>query len=679
MAPGWSKGNDSKAIQNLNRLDSPLPNSSVFSQDWWRVTLSSIGDAVIATDSLGHIAFLNPIAEALTGWSQAEASGRPLEEVFVIVNETTRTAVDNPVEKVLRTGYVVGLANHTVLINKAGRDIPIDGSAAPIRDERGELSGVVLIFRDITQRRRTELSQSYLAAIVESSFDAIISKTLEGIITSWNPSAEKIFGYTEEEAVGKAITIIIPPERIDEETEILARLRRGERTEHFDTIRVRKDGTHINISLTVSPIRHRTGTIIGASKIARDITDRKRAELEREQLLESEQMARSKAEEANQLKDEFLATVSHELRTPLNSILGWSLLLRDGKVQNEKAQQAVETIHRNARSQAKLIEDLLDVSRIITGKIRLETRPIMGAAVIESAITGLKPMAEAKDVGLQVSMDRNAGPVAADPTRLQQVIWNLVNNAIKFTPAGGLVQVRLERKQSDVEIVVSDNGQGIDPVFLPHVFDRFRQGESATTRTQGGLGLGLAIVRHLVELHGGTVSASSDGHGHGARFVVRLPILEAQPEQEPDASVPSAETQTVLALDGAPDLHGVRVLVIDDEEDARKLLRLAIEQAGGEVRDAESAAEGLRHAEEWKPSIVLADIGMPEQDGYQFIRALREWEKHSGTRTPAVAFTAYARTEDRLQALAAGYQIHVPKPVDPVELVLIIARQLGLS
>jgi PAS domain S-box-containing protein len=658
-------------------MDDDVVHPSSFSHDWWCVTLSSIGDAVIATDPSGRIAFLNPVAEALTGWTQSDAFGRPLDEVFVIVNETTRTRVQDPVAKVLRSGHVVGLANHTVLINRVGRDIPIDDSAAPIRNNEGELSGVVLIFRDITERRRTELSQSYLAAIVESSFDAIIGKNLDGVITSWNQAAERIFGYKKQEAIGQPITLIIPPERHAEEVDILARLRRGERTEHFETVRVRKDGTRINISLTVSPIRHSTGTIIGASKIARDITERKHAERERERLLKSEQAARNKAEEANRLKDEFLATVSHELRTPLTSILGWSTLLRTPRMSQDQTQQGLETIQRNAKTQAQVIEDLLDVSRIITGKLRLEIRPIMAGPVVESAIASVRPMAEAKGVGLHAQIAENAGFVTADTGRLQQVIWNLLNNAIKFTPRGGQVRVLVNRADSQIEIIVSDTGQGIRPEFLPHVFDRFRQAESSTTRKHGGLGLGLAIVRHLVELHGGTVTASSAGQGQGATFSVRFPLLPDRRE-EADSLAALEEPATNVATAGVlADLEDVKALIVDDDADTRQLLRVTIEQAGAKVRDAATAEEGLREAKQWKPSIILADIGMPGKDGYEFIKELREWERHSGARTPAVALTAYARAEDQLHALNAGYEVHISKPIEPDKLLTLIASQLG--
>jgi CheY-like chemotaxis protein len=402
-------------------------------------------------------------------------------------------------------------------------------------------------------------------------------------------------------------------------------------------------------------------------------------EEDRERLLERERAARAEAEKANQLKDEFLATVSHELRTPLTAILGWATMLRSGGVQREQAKQALEAIERNAKTQAQLIDDLLDVSRIMTGKLRLEVRPVMVAAVVESAIISVKPMAEAKSIRLQSLLDPDAGPVAGDASRLQQVVWNLLTNAIKFTPKGGRVQVRVERLNSHIEIVVSDTGQGIASEFLPHVFDRFRQAETGTARQHGGLGLGLAIVRHLVELHGGTVRADSKGEDQGATFTVRLPVMAVRSvhAKEEEQVHPTAETKSSLTLDQTPNLAGVRVLVVDDEEDARNLLRAVIEQCGAEVRVAGSASEALRIAKEWPSSIIVSDIGMPGEDGYELIQKFRAWGKESGTWIPAVALTAYARTEDRVRALSAGYQIHIAKPIDPAELVLAIASQLG--
>ncbi|HEX8889890.1 MAG TPA: PAS domain S-box protein [Pyrinomonadaceae bacterium] len=906
------------------------------SRDQLFTTLRSIGDAVIATDARGHVTFLNEVAQGLTGWSLEEAKGKALREVFHIVNEMTRAEIESPVEEVLRDGNIVGLANHTILIARDGKEIPIDDSGAPIRNRDGEVTGIVLVFRDITDRRQAEAVSQRLASIVESSQDAIFSKTLDGTITSWNASAARLYGYLAEEIIGRNVSILAPPGHTNEVANILDRLKRGEHFEHFETRRVTKDGKVLDIALTVSPIKDSAGAIIGASTIARDITERKRvetalreseerlmlalhsarmgtwewniqtdeltwsdtleplhglqpgtfagtfedfnklihpddrehlnetirraiaerstydlefrvvwpdgsvhwmggkgrvsldeagnplrmtglgmditerkraeeairagedryrafvenssegiwrlelsepvsiylpadeqienfytrgylaecndamaamygfksaaeivgakledllvcddpnnveylrafvrsgyrlteaeshevdregnskyflnnlvgiiedgkllrgwgtqrditerkyaeellrrsakqlalitdtapvfiaqcdaetrfkfvnkayaarfglkpedcvgkkiseitgaeaydalseyvgvvlsgkpiefdidipyatigshfmhcsytpefdesgkvigwvaaisdlserrrAEQERELMLERERVLRAAAEEANRTKDEFLATLSHELRTPLTAMLGWTRMLRLKELDETTAERALETVERNAKAQAQLIEDLLDVSRIITGKLRLEVRPLELLPVIEAAMDSVQPAANAKLIKLEASLDPRAGPVSGDAARLQQVVWNLISNAVKFTPKGGHVSLRLERTPSHVEINVSDTGQGIGKDFLPFVFDRFRQADGSTTRMHGGLGLGLAIVRHLVELHGGTVEAESPGPGQGATFKVRLPVIEKQnPEsgsQEPE-------------------------------------------------------------------------------------------------------------------------------------------------
>jgi PAS domain S-box-containing protein len=701
-----------------------------------------------------------------------------------------------------------------------------------------------------------ELAPYWLAAIIESAEDAVITKTLEGIITSWNPGAQRLFGYTAEDVIGQPVTILFPPDHINEEPGILARIRAGERVEHYETVRRRKDGSLIDISLTVSPIRKSDGTIIGASKIARDITARKRVEAElREQaeiiatvnrlgqtlageldlhklvqavtdagtelagahfgsffynvlneegasymlytlsgvareafahfpmpratdlfgptfrgegtvligdvrkdprygknspyfgmpeghlpvvsylavpvisrtgevygglffgdpkenvfneraarivegiaaqaavamdnarLYEAAQRARAEAEasadekerlyrearEASRLKDEFLATVSHELRTPLTAILGWTHMLRSGQFKGQSAVSAFETIERNARAQAQLIDDLLDVSRIITGKLRIDVRPLDPNSFIEAAIEAVRPAAEAKGVRVQKVMDTGMVSVSGDPVRLQQVVWNLLSNAIKFTPRDGRVQVRLERVNSHVEIAVSDTGQGIPSEFLPHVFDRFRQADGATTRRHGGMGLGLAIVRHIVELHGGTVRAESMGEGLGATFTVLLPVAPVYAAAAPEERVHPAARETLPAFECPDRLDGLRVLVVDDETDTLEMLRVGIGQCGAEVSVAASAAEALSEIRKSPPDVLISDIGMPEEDGYVLIRKVRDLRAEEGGNVPAIALTAYARTEDRLQALRAGYQMHVTKPVELTELAAVVA------
>jgi PAS domain S-box-containing protein len=553
----------------------------------------------------------------------------------------------------------------------------MEGRGRAVYDVAGRPRVLYGIGIDITGRKRAEREQAFAAAIVASSEDAIIGKTLGGTITSWNAGAERLFGYTAGEAVGRPITLIIPPDRLDEEQRILARLGQGESIRQFETVRTRKDGTLFDIALTVSPVRDSDGRVIGVSKIARDITSRKRADQERERLLRGERMARERAEDASRVRDEFLATVSHELRTPLNAILGWARLLLEGQLDAGRARHAAEVVERNARVQAQLIEDLLDVSAIITGKMRLHVRPVMPAGVVEAALETVRPMAEAKEIRIDTALERDAGPVPADVGRLQQVVWNLLSNAIKFTPHGGHVSVGLERVDSQVEITVADTGQGIPAEFLPHVFDRFRQADSSSTRTSAGLGLGLAIVRHLVELHGGRVHVDSAGEGRGATFTVRLPIMlvksvPADPDDRPAA--PRATTSLAPPeFESPPRLDGVRVLLVDDEPDTRALLKEVLERCGAEVRDAGSAAEAFALVQQWRPSVLVSDIGMPGEDGYSLIRKVRDWEKHHGGWTPAMALTAYARAEDRKRALLAGYQVHAAKPIETAEFATVVA------
>ncbi|HEX8424124.1 MAG TPA: ATP-binding protein, partial [Pyrinomonadaceae bacterium] len=398
----------------------------------------------------------------------------------------------------------------------------------------------------------------------------------------------------------------------------------------------------------------------------------KRAQEERALLL-------AEAEAANRTKDEFLATMSHELRTPMTAILGWAQLLRSNTLKESDFAHALEIVERNARAQTKLIDDLLDISRIITGKLRLDVRVVDLAAVIEAVVDSLRPTAEVRSIRLQPLIDPQAGPVSGDTDRLQQVVWNLVSNAIKFTPKGGRVQVMLARVNSQVEITVSDTGKGISAEFLPHVFDRFRQADGSTTRMQGGLGLGLSIVRQLVELHGGTVNVESDGEGQGATFIVQLPSMVTRMD---DADVagrrrhPAAVGDASL-FDCPPSLAGLVVLVVDDEADTRGLLRKVLEGCGSEVITATSAEEALAAVKRARPDVLISDIGMPEEDGYELIGKMRALETGTGDRIPAIALTAYARVEDRVRALTAGFQVHVPKPVEPAELVAVVASLTG--
>ena len=504
-------------------------------------------------------------------------------------------------------------------------------------------------------------------AIVDSSDDAIISKNLQSIVMSWNKSAERIFGYSAEEMVGQSIAKLFPPDRLDEEAQILARIQRGERVDHFETQRRDKDGKPVEVSLTISPIRNADGVIVGASKIARDVTEQKKAHRKLAEALEA-------LKSADRIKGEFLATLSHELRTPLNAILGWVQILREeGSVENFI--HAVPIIERNVRIQSQLIEDLLDMSRIETGKISLDIRRVELPTVVGAAIETVRPAAMAKEIRLTSAFASMTGIVMGDKDRLQQIVWNLLTNAIKFTPKEGRVHVTIKRVNSHAEICVTDSGQGISEEFLGQVFDRFRQADGGTTRRSGGLGLGLSIVKQLTELHGGNVRVASDGLDQGATFIISLPLQTAR--SEPEELIDDERRALFDVATKKPDVTGIRVLVVDDEEDSIEIVGRILERKGAEVRTARSMVKALEEFTRFSPQVLITDIGMPEHDGYELLARLRELP--GGRSVPAVALTAMARNEDRIRALRAGFHLHIVKPVDFTELVAVVQNLAALQ
>ena len=521
------------------------------------------------------------------------------------------------------------------------------------------------------QLRKVLEEQAYLAAIVESSDDAIISKDLNGVVRSCNAAAERMFGYSAAELVGKPIRLIIPADRQAEEDDIIARLRRGERMDHFQTVRRAKDGRLIDVSLTVSPVRDASGRVVGASKIARDVTEQKRAAAERERLLEAERAARAEAERANRVKDDFVAMVSHELRTPLNAMLGWTQLMKRGRNDPALIQRGIDVVARNSRLQAQLISDLLDISRIVAGKLQLETRSVDLGAIVGQSLETMEEEARTKGVVIEPSLDDAGSLVSGDASRLQQICWNLLSNAVKFTPRGGRVSVRLTFDGPWARLEVADTGVGIRPEFLPHVFDRFQQADRSITRQFGGLGLGLSIVKHLVELHGGAVEAASEGEGKGATFTVTLPVLSDMTEQERRRE-PAASVDAGVALDA------IRLLVVEDEADTLEFLRRLLTTHGATVLTAATASEALSLVRDERPDLMISDIGLPEMDGYDLIQNVRR-QPSPGRDIPAIALTAYARIEDRTRALRAGYQAHIAKPVEPSELLAMIASFVELT
>ncbi|MDB4932829.1 MAG: Chemotaxis protein methyltransferase CheR, partial [Myxococcaceae bacterium] len=415
-------------------------------------------------------------------------------------------------------------------------------------------------------------------------------------------------------------------------------------------------------------------------RLAEEIGRRVAVALDNARLFALAQSERQRAEAASHAKDEFLSVASHELRTPLNAILGWARMLRSGSLPDDKRARALETIERNARIQVQLVDDILDVSRIITGKLRLSVSAVEAVQIVEAAADVMRPAAEAKGVRLQLLLDPDAGAIHGDAERLQQVVWNLIANAVKFTPKGGRVHVRLQRESSDVELTVADTGQGIDPDFLPHIFEPFRQADASVTRTQGGLGLGLAIVKHLVELHGGHIEAHSEGAGRGSTFTLRIPIAPVRRLTPVAGAEPAAEpAKESLRLSCPPGLSGLRVLVVDDEPDARELVQSILEQCNAVVTTASSAGEAFALLRAAPPDVLLSDIGMPGEDGYALIRRVRALSPAQGGRTPAVALTAFARMEDRTRALMEGFSSHLAKPVEPQELLAVVASVAAWS
>lgn len=636
------------------------------SQEQVKNILESITDGFVALDQQWRYNYINAEAERM-GLDRAELLGKTLWEAFP-------SAVTVNIEEKLRRA-----ANEQIAVEFEGRNEESGrwyaNKAYPAAD-----GGLTIYFRDITQRKRAEEALRANEAQLQTLFDeaplGIYLVDSDFRIRRVNPTALPVFGDIPD-LIGRdfdeVIHILWSNEYADEIVQLFRRtLETGEPYITPEQIKQRRDRNMTEYyEWQINRIPLPEGGY-GVVCYFRDIAAQVFARQEIEQLLKREQQARAEAEEANRLKDEFLATVSHELRNPLNAMLGWSRMLNSSNISEETAKRGLTAIERNAKAQAQLVEDLLDVSRIVSGKLRLNVRPVQLVSVIEDAIDTIRPAADAREIRLQASLDPDAGPVAGDSQRLQQVVWNLLSNAVKFTPKGGRVQVRLARINSHIEIVVSDTGQGIAAEFLPYVFDRFRQADGSISRAYSGLGLGLAIVRHLVELHGGSSHADSPGKDQGAIFTVKLPLMAIHMKSDEERIHPRVSEGAGLRFEQSLSLSGVRVLVVDDEPDTLLLLNEVLTSSGATVRMALSAEEGLAEIKTSPPQVIVSDIGMPGEDGYAFMKRVRAWGKESGVWIPAVALTAYARAEDRMKALSSGYQIHVPKPVEPSELIAVI-------
>ena len=662
------------AISSLHEASRRAMRSVAEAEERLRATLVGIGDGVIATDERGHVTRLNPVAETLTGWAESEAVGRPLAEAFVILDEETRREVPSPVAQVLLENRIAGLANHTILVGRDGRETPIDDSAAPIRDDDGAAVGAVLIFRDVSDRRRVERERAILlekeqaarheAAAAEEQLRLALEAgrmgtwqwTIGSGTVKWSPGLEAIHGLAPGTFPGtfEAVQHEVHPDDRERVAEAIRSAVAQGGPYHAEYRIVRADGSMRWVDGVGQVFRDRDGRSSHMVGVCSDVTDRKQAE--------------EALKDADRRKDEFLAVLSHELRNPINAVVGWAQILKSGALSGDTVRHGLDVIERNARAEAKLVESLLDLSRISTGKLDLQLRAMDLGSVASAAVENARPLAKAKDVAVALESPSEPVPVVADAARLEQVLTNLLSNAVKFTPAGGHVRVQLERADPRVIVRVIDSGKGIAPEFLPFVFDRFRQADSRRERHHGGLGLGLAVVRELVQAHGGTVTADSAGVGLGSTFTITLPMRTAtEPET---ANAPPTGVEHLSAA-----IHRLRVLVVDDDQDARELLAIALEGHGAAVRTAPSAAEGLRHLEQDRFDVLVADIGMPDEDGYSFVRRLRARERDQRlARLPAIAVTAYGAASDRDEALRAGFDVHLPKPVDPDALVRAVSR-----
>lgn len=498
-----------------------------------------------------------------------------------------------------------------------------------------------------------------LQAIVDASPVAIITLNPQKKVITWNIASERIYGWQPHEAIDQPLPII-PLDQQDQFDRLFQQALQNHTLTNYEFQHRGKNQDLIEISVSLAPLHNAQGNVCGVVMTAIDITTRKRIEAERFNLLKREQTARAEAEAANRVKDEFLAVLSHELRTPLNSILGWITLIQRGKLNKVTFDQALEVIERNASLQTQLIEDLLDISRISRGKLSLSIDSVNLIELMQTTAETLRPASDAKSISMELFLDSSIGIITGDANRLQQIFWNLFSNAIKFTSPNGSVTVRLNKTEdSYAKIQVIDSGIGIEPNFLPYVFEYFRQADASTTRSQGGLGLGLAISRHLVELHGGTIDVESQGKGKGTTFTVMLPIQVMQSDGE----------QPDKLIDNGLSLQDVKIMVVEDQADARELIRLILEQQGAQVIEASSSKQALEIIKESIPDVLISDIGMPDEDGYSFLKKLRSLPQDQGGNVPALALTAYTKEEDRQQAIAAGFQMHLGKPLDITELL----------
>jgi PAS domain S-box-containing protein len=626
----------------------------------------SMGEGLYTVDSNALVTFMNPAAERMFGWTLDEVIGR---NVHKVIHHTHPDGTPFPIEecgslRVLTDGIRVN-EHEDFFIRKDGTFFDVVYSSAPLKKD-DEITGLVVVFRDITERKRSEDEIRFQAHLLNAVEQAVIATDLEGTVTFWNTFAENLYGWSAAEALGANVLDLTPsPGMRQKAAEILSCLKAGEGWQGEFEVQ-RRDGTSFPALVNDSPILNEKGELIGIVGVSTDNTLRRRGEEERETLLLREREARAEAEAANRLKDEFLATLSHELRNPLNVVIGYSEILRrsDETQKHSFVIKAAETIRRNALAQAQLVSDLLDLSRLQMGKLSLDRKPVSLSSVITEAIETVLDEARAKGITLDVDLDREILVVEGDSIRLGQIAWNLLNNAVKFTPAQGTIRVSLVRDGNDARIDVEDSGQGIPTDFLPHVFEIFRQADASSSRRQGGMGIGLALVKQLAELHDGRVKADSAGIDQGSRFTVWIPLYRTDAEEVVSEKVPTT---------GA--LNSKFILVIDDSPESTEMLGKLLEMEGAFVDLARSGAEALTIAREKRFDLIISDISMPEMDGYQLLSKLRLLPDMQ--HVPAVALTGYGRAADIERARKEGFAEHLIKPIDIEQLLRIVRKLTG--